>query len=111
MTMNVRILKRINTLINQVKSVPSQLSVRDLLNLKNASSIVLVLCMVNAREAITITEMTVTWRTVTCRIAQRPAEDLGQVLEVTLEKTMKLMFALVLYVLQMYVLRIETNLI
>ena len=72
---------------------------------------VLILGIVNAREAITITEMTNTQRRVTCRIAQCPAEDLGQVLEVKLEKEIKLMFALVLYVLQMYVLRIETNLI
>ena len=79
--------------------------------MKHISSIVLVLGIVNAREAITITEMTVTWRTVTCRIAQYPAEDLGRVLEMKLEKTIKLMFALVLYVLQMHVLRIETNLI
>ena len=66
--------------------------------------------MVNAREAITVTEMTVTWRTVTCRIAQCPVEGVGQVLEVKLGKTIKPVFALVLYVLQMYVLRIETNL-
>ena len=78
--------------------------------MKNASSIVLVLGMVNAREAITITEMTVTWRTVTYRIAQCPAEGVGRVLEVKLGKTIKKVFALVLYVLQMYVLRIETNL-
>ena len=79
--------------------------------MKNTSSIVLILGMVNAREAITITNMIVTQRTVTCRIAQRPAEDLGGVLEMKLEKRIKLMFALVLYVLQMCVLRIETNLI
>ena len=78
--------------------------------MKNASRIVLVLGIVNAREAISITEMTVTQRTVACRIAQCPAEDLGRVLVVKLEKTIKLMFALVLYVLQIHVLRIETNL-
>ena len=78
--------------------------------MKNASSIVLVLCMANAREATTITEMTVTWRIVTCRIAQCPAEGVGRVLEVNLGKTIKPVFALVLYVLQMYVLQIETNL-
>ena len=104
--MSARILKLIHTLINQVISVPSQLSARDSLNLKNTSSILFVLGIVNAREAITITititNMTVTQRTVTCRIAQHPADDLGQVLE--------FMYALVLYVLQMHVLRIETNL-
>ena len=67
--------------------------------------------MANAKEAITITEMTVTWRIVTCRLAQRPAEGVGRVLEVKLGKTIKLVFVLVLYVLQMYVLQIETNLI
>ena len=66
--------------------------------------------MANAREAITITKMTVTWRIVTCRVVQCPAEGVGRVLEVKLGKKTKLMFALVLYVLQMYVLRIETNL-
>ena len=54
--------------------------------------------------------MTVTWRIVTCRVVQRPAEGVGRVLEVKLVEQSKPMFALVLYVLQMYVLRIETNL-
>jgi len=81
-----------------------------LAKLENISSIVLVLGIVNAREAITITNMTVTQRTVTCHTAQCPAEGLGRVLEMKLEKTIKLMFALVLCVLQMHVLRIETNL-
>ena len=66
--------------------------------------------MANAREAITITEMTVTWRIVTCRVVQCPAEGVGRVLEVKLVEQSKPMFALVLYVLQMYVLRIETHL-
>ena len=46
----------------------------------------------------------------TCRVAQCPAEGVGRVLEVKLGKMIKPMFALVLYVLQMYVLRTETNL-
>ena len=66
--------------------------------------------MANAREAITITKMTVTRRIVTCRVVQRPAEGVGRVLEVKLGEQSKPMFALVLYVLQMYVLRIETHL-
>jgi len=66
--------------------------------------------MANAREAITIIEMTITWRIVTCRVAQCPAEGVGRVLEVKLVEQSKPMFALVLYVLQMYVLRIETHL-
>ena len=78
--------------------------------MKNTSSIVLVLGIVTAGEAITIANMTVTQRTVTYRIAQYPAEDLGRVLEMKLKKMIKLMFVLVLYVLQMHVLRIETNL-
>ena len=48
-----------------------------LAKLENISSIVLVLGIVNAREAITITNMTVTQRTVACHIAQCPARDLG----------------------------------
>ena len=78
--------------------------------MKNASSIVLVPSMANAKEAITITKMTVTWRLVTCHVVQRPAEGVGQILEVKLGEQFKPMFALVLYVLQMYVLRIETKL-
>ena len=38
------------------------------------------------------------------------ARDLGQVLEMKFKKTIKLIFALVLYALQMHVLQIETNL-
>jgi len=48
-----------------------------LAKLENISSIALVLGIVNAKEAITITNMTVRQRTVTCRISQRPAEGLG----------------------------------
>ena len=66
--------------------------------------------MANAREAITIIETTVTWRIVTCHVVQRPAEGVGRVLKVKLGEQSKPMFALVLYVLQMYVLRIETHL-
>ena len=103
--MSTQIVKIIHMLINLVIIVTSQLSARDYLNLRNISSIALILGIVNAREAITITNMTVTQRTVTCRIAQCPARDLGRVLEMKLEKTIKLMFVLVLYVL-----RIETKL-
>ena len=60
--------------------------------------------MANAREAITITEITVTWRIVTGLVVQHPAEGVGRVLEVKLVEQSKPMFALVLYVLQMYVL-------